>query len=372
MAENYVAGFEFFEANFTREAPLIINTAIIGQSTTNVHADQTNYTSGMAAIITGKTGEYNISDVRIFNYPSGSLVLKTCRFCDDPLKYTNTGTDVYLKQIALNNVQGNYLFMLGLKRCLVHDADGSFSQAFDGATRSSGGTIMHGFNHIKAFHQSTCPEATTASQWDSTIFCDSTEIVRRVVFTNMLSASRFIGQPFKATELASINDTTPDNISATLYTSVINYLTKPSKQPKKEKAHAWSLPYLAGNTYNIWWGTGIDFSHMAIYTSPNFADADPGIIFKFNYTENRELFEVGTFSGGAKKLTNLDYFTEDPTYLDPATCDNGDYFHDNSEGPQRMMQICQSGKNRTRWEYTDVNGIICRFLCPAPPGTFVR
>ena len=77
-------------------------------------------------------------------------------------------------------------------------------------------------------------------------------------------------------------------------------------------------------------------------------------------------------SGGARKLTNLDFLTEETTYLDPTTCQNGEYFHDNSEGPQRMMEICQSGKNRTKWEYTEVNGIICRYLCPAPPGTFVR
>ena len=115
----------------------------------------------MSAFITGKTGRYNISNVRVYHFPSGSLVLKTCRFCDDPLKYTNLGTDVYVKQLSLTNVSGNYLKMLGLKRCIVWDQDGSFSQAFDGSTRSSGGAIMHGWNHIKQFHQSTCPGATT-------------------------------------------------------------------------------------------------------------------------------------------------------------------------------------------------------------------
>ena len=108
--------------------------------------------------------------------------------------------------------------------------------------------------------------------------------------TNMQSHSSFLGHPLRVTELATINDTTSENISSTLYTSVNNYLTKPSKQPKKEKAHAWSLPYLTGNTYNLWWGTGIDFSHMALFTTPLFSDTDDGIIFKFNYTQNRELF----------------------------------------------------------------------------------
>ena len=37
-----------------------------------------------------------------------------------------------------------------------------------------------------------------------------------------------------------------------------------------------------------------------------------------------------------------------------------------------MMSICQSGKNRSVYEYTEVNGVICRYICPAPAGTFVK
>ena len=232
IAENYNAGIEFFEANFTREPPVIRDSAIIGMSTTNAHSDTSNYTNGMTAFITGKTGTWNIENIRLFNFPAGSLILETCRFCDDPLKYTNLGTDVNVQQLSFSNVNGNYLKMLGLKRCIVHDLDGSFSAAFDGTTRSQGGTIMHGWNHIKQFHSSTCPVASTASAWDDAIYCDHTETVRRVVFTNMQSKSLFLGQPFKVTELATINDTTADNISSTLYSKVYSYLTKPSKQPK--------------------------------------------------------------------------------------------------------------------------------------------
>ena len=79
-------------ANFTERAPVLQNSVIIGMSTNNAHSDTSNYTNNMSAIITGKTGVYNISDVRIFNYPAGSLLLQTCRFCDDKLKYTNAGT----------------------------------------------------------------------------------------------------------------------------------------------------------------------------------------------------------------------------------------------------------------------------------------
>ena len=61
-------------------------------SNTNAHQNIANYTSGMAGAITGKTGVFNLSNIRFYNYPQGSIILKTCRFCDDPLKYTNLGT----------------------------------------------------------------------------------------------------------------------------------------------------------------------------------------------------------------------------------------------------------------------------------------
>ena len=153
----------------------------------------------MTGAITGRSGSYNLSNVRFHNYPAGSVVLKTCRFCDSPTKYTNLGTDVYLKAVTFNQVSGKYLKMLGTKRDVIFDTDGSMSLAFDGTTRSSGGTIVYGYNHIKSFHQNTCPSATVSSDWDGTIMCDSTLTVRRVVFTNIINKGTFNGQSMKVT-----------------------------------------------------------------------------------------------------------------------------------------------------------------------------
>lgn len=76
--------------------------------------------------------------------------------------------------------------------------------------------------------------------------------------------------------------------------------------------------------------------------------------------------------GGAKQLTASAYLQEKEGLLDAATCNNGEYFHNNEVGSNRMLQICQSSKNRTKFEYTEVNGVICRYLCPAPAGTFIK
>ena len=63
----------------------------------------------MAAIYTGRSGPTTIKEVDIYNYHSSSTVLKTCSHCDSPETYTNTGTEVFIQSVTVNNVSGNYL-----------------------------------------------------------------------------------------------------------------------------------------------------------------------------------------------------------------------------------------------------------------------
>lgn len=73
-----------------------------------------------------------------------------------------------------------------------------------------------------------------------------------------------------------------------------------------------------------------------------------------------------------KALTKLDFISESPTFLDSNTCGNGEYYH-NYSNVGRMLSICQSGKKRAVYEYTEVNPVICRQMCPKPAGsTFVK
>jgi hypothetical protein len=142
-------------------------------------------------------------------------------------------------------------------------------------------------------------------------------------------------------------------------------------QPKVEIPYSWGLPFLTGRIYNIWWGSGIDFTHLSITTSPTYTAPEKGIIFKFNYSDNRERFKVGPMVGG-DPLLEANYVVKSKTLLDPNTCQNGDYFHDNSDNTSlRMLNLCQSGKNKTLFEYTEVTGVVCEIFCPLPPGTYV-
>jgi len=53
---------------------------------------------------------------------------------------------------------------------------------------------------------------------------------------------------------------------------------------------SYSLPYLTGRIYDIWWGSHIDFNHLAMVTTQHYEPTDKAIIFKFKYIDNRELF----------------------------------------------------------------------------------
>lgn len=89
----------------------------------------------------------------------------------------------------------------------------------------------------------------------------------------------------KVKRLSSMDELVPTGTSDTLYTSITSRSS--NKEPMLEKPNAWSLPFVTGQIYQVWWGTGLDFSHLSISSSPLFTASDAAVIFKFNYTLNR-------------------------------------------------------------------------------------
>ena len=140
-------------------------------------------------------------------------------------------------------------------------------------------------------------------------------------------------------------------------------------EPMAYKISAFSAPFVTGRVYNIWWLTGIDFTHLAVDISQLYEDADEGIIFKFNYTDTRELFEIGHL---VNKVVEGDYIEpkNDSIDLDISTCDYGDYFHNDTE---RIMLLCASSRGKLReYQYMDVNAIGCRTNCSDSTEDFER
>ena len=370
IGENYHSGVEFYLSNFTMQPPTVTNSFIVGQSFTNAASNTTNYTSGMSGAITGRSGVTKLDNIRFYNFPVGSVLFQTCKLCDNPDFYTNLGTEVIVSQLTLTNVTGTMLFMIGLKRDVIYDLDGSLSYAFDQTSRTSG-TIVHGFPHIASSNPSLCPAALSPGNWDGAVMCGASATLRRVVFTNLANHQDFASQNLRATELSNVTDVVPATLDPANYTMIYSRIPGTLMEPREELAYSWSLPYITGRIYNIWWSTGIDFIHLSAFTSPSFTSTDMGIIFKFNYSENRELYHVGPMVGGVP-LVEANYKNESTSLLDVNTCENGDYYHDNNDNTSlRMLNLCQSGKNRSMFEYTEVNGVVCQFVCPLPPGTFI-
>lgn len=89
----------------------------------------------------------------------------------------------------------------------------------------------------------------------------------------------------------------------------------------KSLKKTYAMPYISGRIYNIWWLTGLDFDHLSVFSSYYMKPTDPSIIFKFNYTLNRELYEIQP-SRPDLSLGTSNLLTPTKTYLD-TSCGNG-------------------------------------------------
>jgi len=172
--------------------------------------------------------------------------------------------------------------MINIKKDVIYDLDGSFSSVFDGKNRTSG-TIVWNFPHIATYNGNVCPRATNSTAWDNAVMCDQTVTLKRVLFGNIINKQLFVSQQQKAAELPTISSPFDPKSTPAFYSNISSEGFQ-AMEPHVESAYTWSMPYITGRIYQIWWGSGIDFTHLSIYTAPNFTPTDKGIIFKFNYS----------------------------------------------------------------------------------------
>lgn len=92
--------------------------------------------------------------------------------------------------------------MIGMKRDIIYDLDGSLSNVFDGTSRASG-TIVSNFNHIAKYNQNNCPPATTPLLWDNAIMCNQNVQLRRIFFRNLMPFNTFDNTAMRVLELSS-------------------------------------------------------------------------------------------------------------------------------------------------------------------------
>ena len=138
-----------------------------------------------------------------------------------------------------------------MKRDVIYDTDGSLSQIYDGKNRTSA-AIVQGYNQIAKYATTICPPPSNLQNRDGSLMCDSSVSVRRVAFTNPVNARLFKNMGMKVAPLSNITQTIDPNISSTFYTTAYTHLDWLLMDPKKVRPSTWCLPFLTGQTYNIW------------------------------------------------------------------------------------------------------------------------
>ena len=175
----------------------------------------------------------------------------TCSKCDTTKKFSNDVKEYFMEGITMTNVTGKKLFLLGShKNHVIYNTDGSLSSYFDGVTRSQG-TLVWSFNHIEG--ETGCVPASASGDWDDTLLCDDSVTVRGVMFTNIMPVNNFKHTAIKV-KLADA-----DPLDFTSLTSEFG-----GKEPMGSKKYGYSLPYITGRTYAVWWHDGLDFDHLAM------------------------------------------------------------------------------------------------------------
>ena len=193
----------------------------------------------------------------------------------------------------------------------------------------------------------------TGLSWDDSLLCDNTQKLKAILITNM-DPWNF----FKATRIKVIRLTTPEEDISSNPESDFS-VEEEVEIMNTDLPNSWAMPFALGYYYNVHWRHGIDFSHMSIAPSRLFSQNENGVVLRFNYTDTRELFEIGKWYEG--QLQNP-YIEDKLSLIDPATCENGDYYNDKIN---QYLYVCVSGKNKEITEWIDVNGIRCvEDTCP--------
>lgn len=102
--------------------------------------------------------------------------------------------------------------------------------------------------------------------------------------------------------------------------------------------HSFINTVITGETYNIIWSSGMDFTHLAVRSSSYFTKDDFGYVLRFPYFSTRESYEINRLVGTKLMQTYIN-IGKAP---DPKVCNNGDWYNDRTN---KLFYLCVSGKN---------------------------
>ena len=286
-ADSRKGGLQFHKTNFTKELVIAHNALVVGYSQGNA-PDNMDYVYNEArGVIASRTDGLRFSDIRFYNFGPTMTPLQSCSECYIYKLWVTGGKTTEFEQISYNNIQGNYIFWEKWRREIFIDLDGTLTQPFYSQLAvgaQSRATISP--NRPSLANNEKCHTIMNGN-WNDSVWCDQDVTLRGLLFTNANPKQTFNGLDFKVFLLSDpmqdISAETEDQFS-----KEIEIIIKKSKDIPK----SWAMPFATNKYYNVHWKWGVDFTHVSLAPS-RLWDSNDGIVLRFNYTDDRELFEIG-------------------------------------------------------------------------------
>lgn len=345
IADSLISAIEISQTNFTRESDeaQVNNVVIVGISQGNTESGIT-YNNAIG-VITPRTDFLLINNVTFYNFPfeQNMSAFKSCSKCwHIKLKITG-GKTTKFSNLKFVDVGRKIIWEIPKKEIFV-DLDGTFTET------GKKGMITKYYPHLDNI--SEC-ELMNSTIYDDSVWCDDTVQLRSVMFRNAIPSEMYRGLDIRILRIPTIDY----NISLANET---NFTSVAMIKNKFDTLYAWDLPFVTGYIYNIHWQNGnLDWTHMNFYPTPVWKPEDKGLVFRFNYTDIREDYDIHIIKWNGTTI-NGTRFNETNTTFDPVA-DNyttGDYILAN------VSKLLTLGINAKENGTIDADAVRCRLYCP--------
>ncbi|CAD8069993.1 unnamed protein product [Paramecium primaurelia] len=313
IASSKIAGYQQHKANFSAEGTTIRNLLL---------------TNGFLA-----------DTVRFANFPGTSTLIESC---SASIIIWFGQQETHFKGIKIiNSASARIIYWNNFRREIFWDLDGTLTNIPTGAQ------IVAYKLHLDGLNQCTYQNTV---QWDNSLICDSQQTkLRDVVFNYPTPYDSHVNQALRIYRVPSLNDQLPLKLTKYQYEQYIGIWSG-------DFAYSHASQFDLGQTYNINWYN--NWLTLSIMSSQYMSSQEPGLVFRFNYTVQKETFDVYR-NRNHKFLSNYSQVSEIPN---PNTCNNSDWFNDRTT---LFFYICISGKQRIQQDLVALYGIFCRETCPA-------
>ncbi|CAK63336.1 unnamed protein product (macronuclear) [Paramecium tetraurelia] len=348
IADSKFAGFQAHKGNFSTEGAVLDNAVIIGKSNHNANPDDTYY-DGSRAMVVPRTNGFLAKNIRIYNYGSNTALIESCSVCWNVKLWVQGGKNTQFFNVkAYHSDTANRIFWQKHRREIFWDQDGSISGV------SGGAYIIPYKKHIDGI-----PGCVNHPEdfWDNSIICAMNQVtIRDVLVNNPTPEQDFTGVDMKLYRLDSTNIALKMDANIDESKFIEGETMKIIKKSHDVKQSFASI-FATGFTYNVHFKFGAsDPLSMGIFASPYFNQNDDAVILRFNYSANRETFDIMRNIGGKFPVN----YTKLEQIPNTKTCNQGDWFNDRTN---KLFFLCLSGKNKKQYEYVEVRGVICREEC---------